>query len=233
MLNNGKKDLSPLFLVLTCLFVTCLLISNIIAGKLALFFGVTLPAAVILFPLTYLFGDILTEVYGYESTRIVIWIGFAANVLMSVVFISTLALPYPSFWKGQAAYTTVLGSTPRLVLASLIAYFVGEFTNSFVLSKVKILTKGRWLWVRTIGSTAVGEGVDTLLFIFIAFLGAVPSNILFGMILAQYLWKVGYEVIATPGTYWLVRWIKHREGQDTFDYGVRYNPFLLGGNQNE
>ena len=230
MFINSKKELSPLFLVLTCFFVTCLLISNIIAGKLAVFWGVPLPAAVILFPLTYLFGDVLTEVYGYESTRLVIWIGFAANVLMSVVFISAIALPYPSFWKDQAAYTLVLGFTPRLVIGSLIAYFAGEFANSSVLSKVKILTKGRWLWVRTIGSTIVGEGIDTLLFIFISFFGVVPFTIMLGMVLAQYVWKVSYEVIATPLTYWLVGWVKHKEGFDTFDYGVRYNPFSGGGN---
>lgn len=221
----GKKEFSPIFLVLTCLFVTCLLISNIIAGKLTVFFGIPLPAAVLIFPLTYLFGDILTEVYGYERTRFVIWIGFAANLLMSVVFILTILLPHPNFWQDQAAYNTVLGFTPRLVIASLVAYFVGEFSNSLVLSKVKILTKGRWLWMRTIGSTAVGEGIDTLLFITIAFMGIIPSNVLITMIFAQYIWKVSYEVVATPLTYKLVGWVKHQEELDTYDYQANYNPF--------
>jgi queuosine precursor transporter len=227
MINHGKKEISPIFLVLTCLFVTCLLISNIIAGKLAIFFGITLPAAVIIFPLTYLFGDVLTEVYGYERTRLVIWIGFAANILMSAMFMITIWLPYPAFWSNQAAYTTVLGLTPRLVMASLIAYFGGEFANAFVLSKVKVLTKGRWLWIRTIGSTAVGEGLDTLVFIVLAFIGAVPVAVLIEMVVAQYLWKVGYEVVATPLTYLVVGWIKRREAIDTFDYRANYNPFRL------
>lgn len=226
-MKNSTKEITPIFLILTCLFVTCLLISNIIAGKLAVFFGIVLPAGVIIFPLTYLFGDVLTEVYGYERTRLVIWIGFAANVLMSVMFMITIVLPHPAFWKDQAAYSTVLGLTPRLVMASLIAYFGGEFANSFVLSKVKIMTKGRWLWMRTIGSTAVGEGIDTLIFIVLAFIGLVPVAVLIGMVVAQYLWKVGYEVVATPLTYLVVGWIKRQEGIDTFDYKANYNPFSL------
>jgi queuosine precursor transporter len=227
MINRSKQEISPIFLFLTCIFVTCLLISNIIAGKLTILFGITLPAAVIVFPLTYIFGDVLTEVYGFERTRLVIWIGFAANLLMSVLFIITVVLPHPSFWSHQAAYTTVLGLTPRLVIASLIGYFSGEFANSFVLSKVKILTKGRWLWLRTIGSTVVGEGIDTVLFIMFAFVGAVPPAILIGMVFAQYLWKVGYEIAATPLTYWVVGWVKDREKLDAFDYQTNYNPFHL------
>jgi uncharacterized integral membrane protein (TIGR00697 family) len=216
---------TPLFLSLTCLFVTCLLISNIIAGKLMNVYGVTLPAAVILFPVTYIFGDILTEVYGFRQARLAIWMGFAANVLMSLVFILTVALPYPDFWKNQSAYQTVLGFTPRLVAASLVAYFLGEFSNSLVLSKIKLLTKGRWLWLRTIGSTVVGEGVDTLFFITIAFSGLMPVPALGAMLLAQYLWKLSFEIILTPVTYRVVKWIKQKESLDTFDEGVRYNPF--------
>jgi queuosine precursor transporter len=223
----NKKEFSPLFLAVTCFFITCLLISNIIAGKLAQFGGIVLPAAVIIFPLTYLFGDILTEVYGYERTRLVIWIGFAANVLMSIVFLITIALPHPAFWTNQSAYAAVLGFTPRLVLASMIAYLAGEFSNSFVLSKVKLLTRGRFLWIRTIGSSIVGQGVDTVIFIAVAFVGIMPLPILLGMMLAQYLWKVGYEVIATPLTYAAVRWIKRKENLDTFDDRANYNPFRL------
>ncbi|HBF40089.1 MAG TPA: transporter [Firmicutes bacterium] len=226
-MNHFKYEISPTFLCLTCLFVTCLLISNIIAGKLALILGMTLPAAVIVFPITYIFGDVLTEVYGYERTRLVIWIGFAANLLMSLLFMITIILPYPKFWNQQGAYTTVLGLTPRLVAASLIGYFGGEFANSFVLSKVKLLTKGRWLWIRTIGSTVVGEGIDTLLFIVLAFVGSLPMTVLIGMIGAQYIWKVGYEILATPLTYRVVGWVKRRENTDTFDYKADYNPFRL------
>jgi uncharacterized integral membrane protein (TIGR00697 family) len=230
-MDRLKQEISPIFLLLTCLFVTCLLISNIVAGKLALLFGLTLPAAVIVFPLAYIFGDVLTEVYGYKRARLVIWIGFAANLLMSVLFMITIALPYPNFWRNQAAYTVVLGLTPRLVLASSVGYWGGEFANSFVLSKIKILTKGRRLWLRTIGSTIVGEGIDTLLFIVLAFSGSLPLTVLIGMILAQYIWKVGYEIIATPLTYMVVGWIKRKEGIDAFDYEVNYNPFRLEESQ--
>jgi conserved hypothetical integral membrane protein len=230
--SSPKQEISPIFLCLTCLFVTCLLISNIIAGKLMLIFGMALPAAVIVFPITYIFGDVLTEVYGYERSRLVIWIGFAANLLMSLLFIITVLLPYPKFWNGQTAYAVVLGLTPRMVAASLLGYFGGEFANSFVLSKVKILTRGRWLWMRTIGSTVVGEGVDTLIFIVFAFAGSIPPSVLVEMIFAQYLWKVGYEVLATPLTYRVVGWVKRREQIDTFDIDVNYNPFRLEENSN-
>lgn len=228
MVKNSHSEVSSLFVVLACFFVTCLIISNIIAGKLIQVFGLLLPAAVILFPLTYILGDVLTEVYGFKRSRLVIWAGFAANVFMALVFILVLSLPYPDFWSNQEAYASVLGFTPRLVIASLIAYFAGEFTNSALLSKMKVLTKGRWLWTRTIGSTVFGEGIDTILFITIAFAGTLPGSLMVSMILAQYLWKVGYEIAATPLTYLLVSWVKRKEGLDTFDNGIKYNPFGLG-----
>jgi uncharacterized integral membrane protein (TIGR00697 family) len=136
-------------------------------------------------------------------------------------------LPYPAFWHGQSAYATVLGLTPRLVLASVAGYIAGQFSNSIVLSRLKVATKGRMLWVRTIGSTVVGEGCDTVLFITIAFLGTVPPGVLGGIMLAQYLWKVAYEVIATPLTYAVVGWVKRAEQVDVMDTGVQYNPFSL------
>jgi uncharacterized integral membrane protein (TIGR00697 family) len=227
MSKNNVPRYSPFFLVLASFFVAFFLISNIIAGKLALFFGITLPAAVILFPLTYILGDVLTEVYGFQRTRLVIWIGLGANLIMVFAFMITLALPYPEFWNGQRAYTTVLGLTPRLVGASLAAYLMGEFSNAAVLSRLKIKTKGRRLWMRTIGSTIVGEGIDTIVFIGVAFGGSMPWAVLGGMILAQYLWKVAYEVGVTPLTYLLVKWIKRREQIDVFDTSVNYNPFEL------
>lgn len=230
---NSEQKISQPFLFIACLFVACLLISNIIAGKLVQIWGIVLPAAVILFPLTYVFGDILTEVYGFRRARLVIWIGFIANLLMAAVFVVTIALPHPAFWNEQSAFRTVLGFTPRLVAASLVAYWAGEFSNSIVLSKVKILTRGRWLWFRTIGSTLVGEGLDTLLFITIAFAGALPAVVLFEMMLAQYVWKVGYEIAVTPLTYLLVGWLKRKEGLDTFDKGIDYNPFRLEVTGNE
>lgn len=220
---------SPLFLSLFALFITCLLVSNIVAGKLILVFGLVLPAAVILFPITYILGDVFTEVYGFKNTRIVIWAGFAANVLMSLVFLATLALPHPDFWKGQSSYEAVLGLTPRIVLASLVAYWVGEFANSITLSALKKATKGRHLWTRTISSTVIGQGFDTVLFIGISFFGSVPLSVLLGMMLAQYLFKVAYEVVLTPLTCLIVAKVKAREGIDTFDVGVAYNPFSVGG----
>lgn len=228
----SKKDyaqVSPLFLVLSCFFITSLLLSNLTAGKLANFFGVVLPAAVILFPVTYIFGDILTEVYGFSKTRMVIWLGFGANLFMVLVFMLVLALPYPEFWTGQKAYAEVLGFTPRLVLASLVGYLVGGFFNSAVLSWLKVKTGGNKLWMRTIGSTVIGEGIDTVLFIGLAFFGTMPVQVLLGMIVAQYLWKVAYEICLTPVTYKLVAWVKRQEQVDAFDHEVSYNPFSLEG----
>ncbi len=232
MSTRTSRDLSPLFLGFTCLFLTCLLLSNIIAGKIVTFWGLTLPAAVILFPITYIVGDVLTEVYGYHRARLVIWIGFLACLLMTVVFLIVLRLPSPGFWQDQPAYETVLGFTPRLALASLIAYLFGEFANAVVLSKLKLLCAGRRLWLRTIGSTLVGQALDTGVFITVAFWGVVPGPVLTGMLAGQYLWKVSYEGLATPLTYLAVGWVKRREGVDAYDYGVNYNP-LKGIHVNE
>jgi len=229
MLNQQEQrsTLTPCYLFLSSFFITTLLLSNIVAGKMATFFGVTLPAAVFLFPLTYITGDILTEVYGFKQARFTIWLGLFANLFMALVFALTLALPYPEFWQGQPAYRAVLGMTPRLVAASIAAYFVGELINAVLLSKLKVKTKGRWLWLRTIASTIVGEGIDTFLFISVAFFGTMPQTVLWTLMLAQYLWKVAYEIAVTPLTYVAVRWIKRREQLDVFDYDVKYNPFSL------
>lgn len=225
MNTDARRYVSPLFLFLACLFVTCLLVSNIIAGKLIEVYKITLSAAVILFPLTYILGDVLTEVYGFERARSVIWMGFACNILMAFMFYIVVLLPYPDFWEGQSSYAMVLGFTPRLVLASLIAFWAGEMSNAMVLSKMKIMTQGKWLWTRTIGSTVVGEGIDTVIFIGLAFYGSVPHGVLLTMIIAQYLWKVAYEILATPITYFIVAWVKKREGYDKYDVGVTYNFF--------
>jgi uncharacterized integral membrane protein (TIGR00697 family) len=227
-MQREQTSYSPLFVGLTSLFVTCLLISNIIASKLMQVGGIVLPSAVILFPVTYILADVFTEVYGFKKTRMVIWIGFAANAFMSLVFLIVIALPHPSFFANQAAYATVLGSTPRVLAASLAGYWAGEFSNSIVLSVLKKATQGRYLWTRTISSTIVGEGLDTILFISIAFVGTMPGPALLQMMLAQYLFKVSYEVICTPLTYLVVRFIKRKEQIDTFDMGVAYNPFRLG-----
>ncbi|HHW60800.1 MAG TPA: queuosine precursor transporter [Syntrophomonadaceae bacterium] len=228
MQEKTSPQISVPFMIITCLFVTCLLITNIVAGRLIYLFGMNLTADLFLFPITYIFGDVLTEVYGFKKARLTIWLGFAANLLMSVFFMIIITLPYPEFWQHNNAYNTVLGFTPRLVAASLTAYFIGEFSNSIVLSKMKILTQGRHLWARTIGSTIVGQGLDTFVFMLIAFSGLYSWPIFFSMVLAQYLWKVGYEVLATPLTYLFVGWLKKKEGIDTFDKDVSYNPFQLG-----
>jgi hypothetical protein len=204
-------------------------VSNIIAGKLMTVFSLVLPSAVILFPITYILGDVFTEVYGFRKTRIVIWGGFAANLLMSLVFVAAIALPAPDFFKDQDAYAKVLGMTPRVVLASLVAYWAGEFANSITLSLLKKATKGRFLWTRTISSTIVGQGLDTVIFIAASFSGIVSRSVLVQMMLAQYLFKVAYEVILTPITYWIVGAMKQRERLDVYDEGVTYNPFGLGG----
>lgn len=226
-MERERSGYSPLFLVEFALFLTSLLVSNIIAGKLIQVAGVVLPAAVILFPVTYILGDVFTEVYGFRRTRLVIWLGFAANLLMSALFLITIALPYPPLFQSQAAFATVLGMTPRIVAASLAGYWAGEFGNSIVLSLMKKTTGGRHLWMRTIGSTIVGEGLDTVLFIAIAFWNTMPTADLFRMMLAQYLFKVLYEALFTPVTYFVVGKVKKIEGLDTYDTGVAYNPFRL------
>jgi uncharacterized integral membrane protein (TIGR00697 family) len=220
-----ENKLSTIFFVIGALFVTCLLLSNIIAGKLIVILHWAVPAAIVIFPITYLFGDVLTEVYGFKKTRLVIWTGFAMNFFMVAIFWLVIILKYPSFFKEQTSYKTVLAMTPRIVLASLIAYLFGEFINSTVLSVMKKRTKGRWLWTRTIGSTIAGQGIDSLIFISIAFSFTYPWGIVFQMILVQWILKTAYEIIATPFMYLIVHFIKKKEGIDTFDYGVKYNPF--------
>lgn len=215
------------FVVIASVFVTCLITANIIAVKLILLFGFLVPAGIIVFPLSYLFGDVLTEVYGYGAARQVIWLGFLCN-LLAVIAISLGGLaPAAPFWHSQSAYDTILGFAPRLLLASFIAYLAGEFTNSFVLAKLKIATKGRWLWMRTIGSTLVGEGLDTLIFISIAFWGLIPTQLMLTAILTQWIFKVLYEIIATPFTYLVVGFLKRREDLDTYDYRTNFNPLLF------
>jgi len=228
-MKRDDSSYSLVFLSLFALFITCLLVSNIIAGKLILVFGLVLPSAVVLFPITYILGDVFTEVYGFRKTRIVIWSGFAANLLMSAFFIVAIALPFPIFFKDQDAYAKVLGLTPRIVGASLLAYWAGEFANSITLSALKKVTKGRYLWSRTISSTIVGQGLDTALFIGLSFAGSVPHGVLFQIMIAQYAFKVAYETVLTPVTYLVVRRVKKSEGIDTFDTGVAYNPFGMGG----
>jgi len=215
------------FVVITAVFVTALVTANIIAVKLVSVFGLILPAAVVIFPVSYIFGDILTEVYGYRLARRVIWLGFFCNLLAVIAIWLGQVLPAASFWDAQAAYERILGYTPRLLIASFLAYLVGEFANAFVLAKMKIATQGRWLWTRTIGSTLIGQGLDSLVFITLAFIGTIPPEGLVTAIITQWLFKTGYEILATPLTYAIVTQLKRIEEMDTYDYDTRFNPVLL------
>ena len=220
---KDNKAVSKLFLIITVVYVTCLLLSNLVAGKMwAVTSNITLPAAVILFPITYIFGDIFTEVYGFKNARIIIWLGFACSFFAVGVYMITIGLPHPDFWTNQEAYATVLGTTPRVAAASFIGYLFGEFSNSMVLSKLKVMTGGKKLWVRTILSTLVGEGFDSVIFVTVSFWGTMENATLLQMIFFQYLFKVCYEIIFTPATYAIVNWIKRKEEMDTFDYHVKY-----------
>lgn len=215
--------------VITAAFVAVLLISNTVSVKPVKVWQFAYDGGTILFPLSYIFGDILTEVYGYARSRRVIWLGFGAAGLMAVVYTIVGLLPAAGDWGFQQDYVNILGLVPRIVTASLIAYFAGEFSNSFVLAKMKILTRGRWLWMRTIGSTLAGQFVDTLLFVTIAFLGAEGYSypLLVQMGVSNYVFKVGVEVLFTPITYWVVGFLKRREQEDYYDYRTNFNPFLL------
>ena len=228
-MKNESKTVSKLFMTIAVFYVTCLLLSNLIAGKMwAVTGSITLPAAVILFPITYIFGDIFTEVYGFKKARTIIWLGFGCSFFAVAVYLITIALPHPGFWENQDAYATVLGTTPRVAAASFIGYLFGEFSNSVVLSKLKVATGGKKLWIRTILSTLVGEGLDSLIFVTISFYGTMDNATLARMILFQYLFKVCYEALFTPATYAVVNWLKKKEEIDVFDYDVKYN-FTPGG----
>ena len=212
-------------------FVTVLICSNLIGpAKIVQIDGYpAFGAGLLFFPISYVFGDVLTEVYGYARARRVIWAGFAGLAFASVMASVVVALPPAPFWKNQEAYEIVLATTWRIALASMFAYFCGEFANSFVLAKMKILTDGRWLWTRTIGSTIVGEAVDSVLFYPLAFYnsGIMPNEILPAIMLAQFVGKVGVEVVFTPITYKVVGFLKRAENEDYFDRNTDFTPFRL------
>jgi uncharacterized integral membrane protein (TIGR00697 family) len=209
-------------------FVTILLCSNVIgAAKVAQVGGFTFGAGVLFFPLSYVFGDVLTEVYGYARARKVVWAGFGALAFASFMSAVILAFPPAPGWGNQAAYETVFGATPRIVFASLIAYFCGEFCNSYVLARMKVWSEGRQLWMRTIGSTIVGELVDSLVFYPLAFYGIWPTNLLLTVLFTNYALKVGWEVVMTPVTYRVVNFLKRAEHEDYFDRHTNFTPFSL------
>jgi len=213
------------FVIIASVFVTCLITANIIAVKVISLGPFILPAAIFVFPLSYIFGDVLTEVYGYHQARRIIWLGFACNLIFVIFAWVGKLLPPASFWEEQEAYVSILGYTWRLLAASFCGYLAGEFGNSFVLAKMKILTRGRWLWSRTIGSTVVGQGLDTVLFIVVAYIGTTSFTPM--MILYHWLVKIGIEAVATPFTYVVVDFLKKKEAVDTYDYETNFNPFLF------
>jgi uncharacterized integral membrane protein (TIGR00697 family) len=215
------------FLGIVVIFVTCLITANVTAVKLVSLFGFILPAAILIFPLSYITGDVLTEVYGYRTARRVIWLGFFCNLVAVVAIWVGQVLPPAPFWDAQAAYERILGYTPRLLVASFLAYLMGEFANAFVLAKMKIATKGRWLWSRTIGSTLVGQALDSLVFMTLAFVGTMPVSILIGAVVTQWLAKSIYETLATPFTYLVVNFLKRKEGKDVYDHQTKFNPLLI------
>lgn len=220
------------------LFVTVLLLSNLLSSAKIIDLGLSIgplplafDAGTLVFPISYIFGDILTEVYGYRRSRRVIWSGFGATALMGLFVWLAGVLPGETFWEqsvGQDAFNAVLGGVSGLVVASLVAYFMGEFSNSYVLARMKVATKGRWVWMRTIGSTLVGQAIDTVTFFTIATaLGVFPPELLVTLMVTNYILKVGLEVIMTPLTLQVIQWLKRAENEDYYDYNTDFNPFRL------
>lgn len=208
-MNNER----PKYLfVVSSFFVTALIISNIIAVKPASFWGITLPAAVVIFPVSYILGDVLTEIYGYTTARKVIMLGFLCNLLSVIAIFIAQILPGAIYWDAQTSFERILGFTPRLLIASFSAYLLGEITNARIMAKLKEVTRGRFLWIRTIGSTLIGQGLDSLVFLTVAFFGIIPFPALLTLILNQWFFKVGYEALATPFTYLAVAYLKQIEG---------------------
>ncbi|MGK6320173.1 queuosine precursor transporter [Sphingomonas sp. DT-204] len=207
-------------------FVAILLLSNVIgAGKVASLGGFIFGAGILFFPISYVIGDVMTEVYGYARARRCIWAGFVAVVFMALMSWVVVSLPPAAGWTGQAAYETVFGQVPRIVFASVVAFWVGEFVNSFVLAKMKLLTGGRMLWTRTIGSTVFGQAADSLIFYPLAFLGVWPNSQVVAVLVTNWALKVGWEIVLTPVTYAVVGFLKRREGVDVFDRGTDFTPF--------
>jgi uncharacterized integral membrane protein (TIGR00697 family) len=218
--------------LLVHIFVVILLISNLVGQKMCIIpfirvFGHVpeVSGAQLLFPLTYIFGNVFTEVYGYGASRRAIWIAFCSNILMTLVGVSVVSFPAAPSWPNQKAFEAVFYVVPRFVVASLVAFWAGEFTNSYTLAKMKLWTEGRWLWTRTVGSTITGQLVDTITVIFIAFVGRAAWSDIVNLMISGYVFKVVYEVLATPATYWVVNTLKRAEGIDVYDRGTNFSPF--------
>ena len=227
---------------LTTAFVVILLVSNLIAQKICLIgpFAVAgwsigpfaVSGAVLLFPVTYIFGDVFTEVYGFAASRRAIWLGFFGTALLYLIGAIVISLPSAPGWRNQQAFATVFGFIPRILAASLIAFWAGEFANSYTMARLKLITNGSKLWTRTIGSTVVGQAVDTFLVIVLTFGGIYPVRTLFNIIATGYALKVGYEVVATPITYLVINWLKRAEHSDAYDRHESFNPFSFADKSN-
>lgn len=222
-----KKEVSVLFMLAGILFATCLLISNILATKIMTIGPWAAPAGVLIFPIAYILNDVITEVWGFKKARLIIWTGFAVNILAVLFFSMGVAIPGAPFWQNQEAFASVLGNTPRIVVASLSAYLIGSFLNAFVMSRMKVMTKGKGFSGRAILSTVVGESADSVIFISIAFAGIFPIGVLVTMIFTQAMLKTVYEILILPVTIWVVGFVKRAEGVDAYDTNLSYNLFKL------
>jgi hypothetical protein len=227
-MSQPRRRVYKYYDLVMALFVTILLCSNVIgAAKVATVWGFTFGAGVLFFPISYIFNDVLTEVYGYARARKVVWAGFGAIIFASFMSWVVVSLPPAMGWNDQRSYEVVFGQTPRIVFASLTAFFVGEFANSYVLARMKVKTKGRFLWMRTIGSTVVGEFVDSAVFYPVAFLGVWSNDLVVTVMLSNYVIKVGWEAVITPVTYKVVAFLKRAEEEDYFDYNTDFTPFSI------
>ena len=227
--TTGERRAYKHLELLIHIFVVVLLVSNLVASKITQIGPLTFSGAQALFPITYIFGDIFTEVYGYAASRRAIWIGFLASTLLALLGLFAVLLPPAPGWHNQEAYATIFGVVPRAIAASLIAYWAGEFVNSYTLAKLKLLTDGKYLWTRTVGSTITGQAVDSILVMTLLFAGSQPVGTIVRLIISGYIFKVVYEVLATPLTYRVVAYLKHSEGIDAFDRHTDFNPFRSGG----
>lgn len=217
-----KEEYSKIFIILCAINITCLLISNIITIKTINILGLIFTAGDILFPITYILNDVFTEVYGFNKSKLIIWTSFFCNLLMIIIFKITILLPSSDSFEMQEELVNILGSTPRILIASFIAFLVGNFANSIVMSKMKVKTEGKYLALRTIGSTLVGEGLDTLIFIPIVFINNLDLQTMIFLIIDTYILKVSLEIILTPITYKVIKFIKKKEKIDTYDNGLKY-----------
>lgn len=222
-----KNSVSVLFMFAGILFAACLLISNILAVKILMIGPWAVPAGVLIFPLAYILNDVITEVWGFAKARLIIWTGFAVNLLAVLFFTLGVAVPGAPFWENQQAFATVLGNTPRIVAASLMAYLVGSFLNAFIMSRMKVITRGKGFSARAILSTLIGETADSSIFILVAFAGVFPIGVILTMVFTQAMVKTAYEILILPVTVWVVAQVKKAEGIDTFDEGVSYSLFRV------